>query len=99
MESKEYSWAWVTGDRVLSHGPCELVYAGLVPSAATTDSVLYNGENTTGDPIVTLKAATVRLMPFSPKVPVYCSKGLYVDVGTSVSGIFVQWRELNGKEE
>ena len=94
MESKDYSWAWVTGDRLLSLGPCELVYAALVPSAATTDSNIYNGENATGDKIVTLKAATVRIMPFSPKVPVYCSKGLYIDVGTSVAGIFVQWREL-----
>lgn len=96
MDSKEYSWAWVTGDRILSHGPCELVYAALVPSGATTDSVLYNGENTKGDHIVTLKAATVRIMPFSPKIPVYCRRGLYVDVGTSVTGIFVQWRELKG---
>lgn len=94
MKSKDYSWAWVTGDIQLSHGPCELIYAALVPSGATTDSVLYNGEDTAGDQIVTLKAATVRIMPFSPKEPVYCDKGLYVDVGTSVTGIFVQWHEL-----
>jgi hypothetical protein len=98
MDSKEYSWAWVTGDRLLSHGPCELLYAYLVVSAASTDSSLYDGENTTGDLIVTLKAAAVTGHPFKPKEPIYCRKGLYVDVGTSVSGIFVQWRELSGKE-
>lgn len=98
MESKEYSWKWVTADELLSHGPCELVYACLAPSAATTDSALYDGESTGGERIITLKAATVRVMPFSPKVPVYCRRGLYVDVGTSVTGIFVQWRELGYKE-
>lgn len=96
-ESKDYSWAWVTADRLLSHGPCELVYACLVPSGATTDSIIYNGESTSGKGIITLKAATVRIMPFSPKMPVYCDRGLYVDVGTSVTGIFVQWRELRHK--
>jgi len=97
--SKEFSWAWVTADGLLSHGPCELVSAYLVPSAATTDTVLYNGENDQGDPIITLKAATVRIMPFNPKEPVYCRRGLYVDVGSNVSGIFVQWRELKGEEK
>lgn len=96
--SKEYSWEWVTADMLLSHGPCELLYANLVPSGATTDSVLYDGESASGKHIVTLKAATVRCMPFAPKVPIYCRRGLYVDVGTSVTGIFVQWRELAHKE-
>ena len=99
MNSKEFSWAWVTDDRVLSLGPCELLYAYLVPSDATTDSVIYNGQNTKGDAIVTLKAAAVTGHKFTPKVPVYCDKGLYVDVGTNVSGIFVQWRDLKGTEE
>ena len=99
MKSKEYSWAWVTADRVLSLGPCELLYAYLAPSGATTDSIIYAGQSTKGDPIVTLKAAAITGHKFTPKVPVYCDKGLYVDVGTSVSGIFVQWRDLKGIEE
>ena len=94
MESKEYSWVWVTYDQLLSHGPCELLFAYLVPSAATTDSVLYDGESTSGDPIVTLKAAVVTGHPFKPPMPIYCRRGLYADVGTSVTGIFVQWRNL-----
>jgi len=94
MESKEYSWAWVTADRLLTNLECELVWAYLVPSAATTDTVLYDGVNTTGDPIVTLESAAVTGHKFSPKEPVYCRKGLYVDVGTNVTGVFVQWRNL-----
>lgn len=94
MESKEYSWAYVTEDRLLTAKDCELIFAYLVPSAATTDSAIYNGENTTGDKIIDFKSAAVTGHPFRPPVPVYCRKGLYVDVGTSVSGIFVMWRNL-----
>lgn len=94
MESKEYSWAWVTADRKLTDLECELLYAYLVPSGATTDSVLYNGIDNSGEPIVTLKSAVVTGHPFKPPVSIYCRKGLYVDVGTSVTGIFVMWRNL-----
>ena len=93
-ESLEYDWAWVTADTCLCRRACELVYAYLVPSGATTDTVLYDGENATGDQIVTLKAAAVTGHPFKPGKPVYCCRGLFVDIGTSVTGVFVQWRAL-----
>lgn len=97
-DSKDYSWKWVTADELLSHGACELLYAYFVPLGTTIDTVLYDGENTSGVPIVTLAAPTEGGHAFSPKKPVYCRRGLYVDVGTSVIGIFVQWRELGHKE-
>lgn len=90
----EYSCAWVTSDVCLSHGACELLYAYLVVSAASTNSNIYNGENATGELMVTLKSAAVTGHAFSPSKPVYCRRGLYIDVGDNVSGIFVQWREL-----
>ena len=98
MESKEISWAWVTADRLLSHGPCELLYAHLVVSAADAVSYLYDGENTGGDKIVTLESAAITGLNFNPPKPIYCRRGLYVDKGTNVTGIFVQWRELGHKE-
>lgn len=94
MDSKECSWAYVTGDQLLAKNECELIYAYLVCSAATTDSALYDGEDTTGTKIIDFKSAAVTGHEFSPPVPVYCRKGLYVDIGTSVSGIFIQWRNL-----
>lgn len=93
-ESKEYSWAYVTVDRLLTNHECELVYAYLVPSGATTNSAIYDGTNTTGTQILDFKSAVVTGHPFKPPVPVYCRSGLYVDVGTSVTGIFVMWRHL-----
>lgn len=94
MESKRYSWDFVTTDRVLNSGPCELLFAYLVPSGATTDSALYDGISTSGKRIATLKVSSVDGVAFSPPVPIYCDTGLYVDVGTSVTGILVMWRGL-----
>jgi len=94
LESKNYSWEYVIADKCLTESECELVYACLVPSAATTDSALYNGRSTSGKKIIDLKDAVVANGEFNPSVPVYCPNGLYVDVGTSVTGIFVMWRNL-----
>jgi hypothetical protein len=97
VDSKEISWRWCTTDQVLSQGPCELISAHLVVSAGSTDSYLYSGTSTGGELIVALAAAAVTGLPFTPPEPVYCPRGLFVDVGTNVTGIFVQWRNLPGK--
>lgn len=105
-ESKEYSWAWVIVDQLLSHGPCELLYAYAVVSANSLDTHLYNGENTSGQKVATLGITVITTAngtgsippaEFRPSVPVYCRMGLYIDIGTSVTGVFVQWRELGNK--
>jgi len=97
MESKEYSWAWVTTDRQLSDGPCELLMVSIVPSATTADTVVYDGDNDTGDEIIQFSITIVLNWDFKPPVPIYCRKGLYITVGTNVVGVFVQWRELGRK--
>lgn len=94
VESKEYSWKFVTADELLTRSPCELIFAYLVVSAASTDTHLYDGENTAGKKLVTLECAAVTGHPFRPSIPIYCRRGLYVDVGTNVTGVFVQWRDL-----
>lgn len=94
MESKQYSWAWVTADQLLSHGPCELVYVYAVPDTAASATVdIYNGESSAGDKILGLKTAELRPLSIKPE-PIYCRKGLYIDILTNIKGIFVQWREL-----
>lgn len=95
MDSKEYSWAWVTADRLLSHGACELQSAHIFPrGTGTCNVVLYDGENTSGDVIFNYSSPTDRVTPFVPKEPVYCRRGLYVGGTSILDGIFVQWREL-----
>jgi hypothetical protein len=96
-DSKEYSWARVTENRLLSRGPCELVYAHLEAGTAADYATLYNGESTSGDAITVVRAAAATSRPFSPKVPVYCRRGLYVTISTATAIVFVQWRELGHK--
>lgn len=94
VESEEYSWKWVTADELLSHGRCELIYAFCCPNDAEPEAYLYDGESTSGDKLFRFVGSTKRNIPFSPKAPVYCRRGLYVDIGKDIEGIFVQWREL-----
>ncbi len=89
--NKNVAWMWVTRDTLLSDKPCWLHHAYLVVSAASTDSALYDGVSTSGVQIVSLKSAVVTGHEFKPPKPIYCSKGLYVDIGTNVTGIFVQY--------
>lgn len=91
MNDKNVQWAYVTADRLLAAKACWLHWAYLVVSASTTDSALYDGTDTGGAKIVDLKSAVVTNHEFSPPKPVFCQKGLYVDVGSNVSGIFVQY--------
>jgi len=94
MESKEYSWEFVAASRCLTNRPCELVFAQNVPTGATVTSILYNGVDANGKEIIALNAAVAQNTTFNPPVPVYCERGLYVVVGTAVTGVFVMWRHL-----
>ena len=94
MDSIEYSWKYVTGDELLSHGECELIYAKLVSAADVGSAILYDGENANGEKIVELATSGLYTCELSPRCPVYCRRGLYVGTVTSVDGIFIQWREL-----
>ena len=92
--SSDYSWEYVKADKCVAQIACELVYARLVPTGATTDSALYSGRDAGGKLITGLKRSGVDDLEFSPPVPVYCPEGLFVDVGSSVDGILVVWRNL-----
>lgn len=94
-ESKDYSWKWVTADELLSHGACELVYAQAVSDGGEIkDTILYDGEDTTGKLLINLQQGLKGNVTFAPKEPVYCRRGLYVNIGSSAEGVFIQWREL-----
>lgn len=94
IESKEFSWKWVTADELLSRRACELVYARLTPATDAGLCILYNGENADGEVIEQLETAGMNNCEFYPAKPVYCGRGLYVGTVTTVKGIFVQWREI-----
>ena len=97
-DSKEYSWKWVTGDELLSHGSCELLYAKLTPDTAAGSCVIYDGENALGETIVILRTSGLYNCECNPCVPIYCRRGLYIGSLTTAK-VLVQWRERgHGKE-
>jgi hypothetical protein len=93
-DSKLISRQWLTASALLAEKECELLFAYLVPAAGTDTVSLYDGENTTGSLIATLKEAAVTGHKFKPPVPIYCSKGLYASVSGSITGVLVMWRLL-----
>lgn len=94
IESKEISWKWITADELLSHGPCELIFIMLTSAASAARATIYDGENISGTVIAILEATTNISQQMHFSVPVYCRRGLYIDVDTNATGCFVQWREL-----
>ena len=94
LKSSDYQWDYVTADRILGKGPCEVLYANLVPSGASTVNYLKDGVDTNGVTIVCLECAVVTNLEFKPPKPFYCSQGLWVDIGTGTTAILVQWRKL-----
>lgn len=94
MGSKEYSWKWLTADELLSHGACELcqiVFSGSTKGSQVTP---YDGENTLGKKIGIFEAQASPSLPIRFDPPIYCRRGLYIDVGSYFNGVLVVWREL-----
>ncbi|GAH60970.1 unnamed protein product [marine sediment metagenome] len=99
MDSKEYSWKWVTADELLCPTACDLVSAHLVPDASTTATATYfDGQDTKGRTILRVRVAGSKHCDFDPAQPVYCRRGLYVEIVTNVRGILFQWRPRSSKE-
>jgi hypothetical protein len=94
MYNKDVQSELFTADAVISKRPCWLHYAQVVPSGGTTDTYLYDGQNTNGKRLIALNAAVATVQAFSPAKPVLCKQGLYVDIGTNCSGVFVQWEAV-----
>lgn len=93
-DSREYSWRWITASRLLSHGPCELVGITQTSADGVSDVTFYDGESTSGDQIFTLEALQNRSCVVNFTTPIYCRRGLYVDFGSNLTGVLVQWRQL-----
>lgn len=98
VESKAYSWKWVTAAELLSHGACEFLYARLTITDTSGSATLYDGENDKGTVIVELVSGGDYNCEANPCVPIYCRRGLYIGKFTTAR-VLVQWRELGHKGE
>lgn len=101
MDSKVYSWKWVVAAELLSHGPCEFLYARLTPTLAANvgEVTLYDGESVLGNIIVILGAQFRTNSECNPPVPIYCREGLFMGAPITADGVLVIWRELKHKAE
>lgn len=94
MDSKEYSWQYIVADTVLCEGECELISAISYPSATDNEVDFYNGISDKGSLIAKVTSEVKRSLTLNLRIPVYCNKGLFVDIVRNVTGVFVQWRKL-----
>lgn len=95
MESRVYSWKYVTADELLTPGPCEFLYCRLTPTQEAASAVLYDGENDLGTEILKIATGGLYNSECKPPVPIYCRRGLYVGSLTTADGILVVWRVLS----
>jgi len=91
---------WITSDAFLTNQPCELIYAQAVSDGGEIeDTIIYDGVNTSGELLINLQKGAGGNVTFSPKEPVKCHNGLYVDIGSKTEGVFIMWRDLPRKVE
>lgn len=89
------SWRLCTVDQIIQRGPT-LLY-GLILRASVTggDVTLYAAQDAiTGAKIATFEGIANESRPLFFPVPIYCDRGLYIDVGSNVDDVLVIFAPL-----
>jgi len=94
---EELLWEWVTASKIVESGPCFLVGADLSPSANGADATIYDGLDATGRRIDTLVASTKTNQPLLLPGRILCHSGIYIAIGSNVTGVLVLWQKIAGK--
>jgi hypothetical protein len=82
----------MAADRYVNPGPCYLFSATLVStSAGVSTASIYDGAGTGGERKVDLSAYADGSDPRSWYPPLVFNQGLYIDVGSNVSSVVVQF--------
>lgn len=97
-DSKEFAWKWVTADEILSKTACDFCCIMLTATTDVGYCYLYDGENAQGTLIGRIECLANRSVMFVPHHPVYCRRGLYLDIVSNLFGCFVMWRPRASKE-
>jgi hypothetical protein len=92
----EVLWEWVTADKIVQKGPCFFCGADLSPSAAAATVTIYDGQDTGGKVIDILVTAVKSNWQLQPPGKLRCNQGIYVDVGSNVSGVLVFYQLITG---
>jgi len=91
-DPKRVGWKWCTVDQLVSPGPCFLLGIMLTASSAgAATATIRNGHNTGGEIVCVVGASASWTVTFPPQSPIYLDKGLFVDVGSNVTGVLVMY--------
>jgi len=92
--TKLHQWRWVTASALITDKPCVLVFCALTASGNTADITLYDGEDTNGDIICVMETTANQTRQVNFAEHIYCKTGLYVGIGSNVTGILIVWHPL-----
>lgn len=88
-------WISVTTNRIVCPVECDLIFAYMMGDGiGVADAQLYDGDSAAGRLITKLQATTNDYAAFNPREPVRCNSGIFVDVGSNVANVFVQYRRI-----
>lgn len=83
-------WRYVSADTAVARGPVDYWGAILTgDGGGVADVTLYDGANASGRQVLTLWASTVESRIALLPIPITLEDGLFVDVGSNVTGVFV----------
>lgn len=85
------SWKRFNANGIVAKGPGTISYVILTANAAPCNASLYDGEDTNGEWIVSLKTTTAQSRPYAFDDHLYFRRGLYLAVDANVLGITIVW--------
>lgn len=92
LESLCWEFRVMTADGVVCNEPGFLGSIVLTPSSSgAATALLYNGFSTSDELLMPLSTITSYSKDISLITPIPFTKGLYVDIGSNVTGLFLQF--------
>jgi len=89
-------WENYAADAIVHQGPCLLYGVVVLASAAGGDATLYEGQDaSSGRKIGVFKGGANLSLPIMLPKPLYAARGLYLDVGTSITEVLIGFEPVD----
>ena len=83
-------------DRLITDQSVRLKNIIITPDAGTVaDVTIYNGRDTNGESIGTFRTGSGITLPLLFEGGMLCDRGIYVDVGSNVTGVLIVWEYID----